>query len=47
MLWKYRTVGLFVTLMEWWFLELTLELLKYCVVGRDRIIDEILMAVVP
>jgi hypothetical protein len=32
--------------MEWWFLELTLELLKYSV-GRDRIIDEILMAVVP
>jgi len=32
--------------MEWWFLEMTLELLKYCV-GRDRIIDEILMAVVP
>ena len=45
MLWKYRTVGLFVTLVEWWFLELTLKLLKYCV-GRDRIIDEILMAVV-
>lgn len=27
-------------------MELTFELLKYCV-GRDRIIDEILMAVVP